>query len=116
MFALDHSEAKSWKEQEQYLEFDRFILDNYTVRIKQLTEEHLKELGGSCDVDTMQQYVLSELRKEAALTSGKYHHIASQNKAILKPIFKVFLCLTEKDNFSLCWGVLSLKEKQQAKQ
>ena len=110
MFALEKPEDSSWKEQKIYKEFDQFVLDNYTTRIKQLTENHLKELNGSCDVGVMQHYVVEELRKESALKSGKYNHIAIQNKAIFKPIFKVYLCLTEEDNFSLCWGVLTLKK------
>lgn len=110
MFALEKPEDCSWKEQKIYKEFDQFVLDNYTTRIKQLTENHLKELNGSCDVGVMQHYVVEELRKESALKSGKYNHIAIQNKAIFKSIFKVYLCLTEEDNFSLCWGVLTLKK------
>lgn len=110
MFAHEESEVVSWKEQKQYKEFDQFIIDNYTVMIKQLTENHLKELNGSYDVNNMQHYVANELRKEAALKSGKYKYLALENKAIFKPIFKVYLCLTEDDSFSLCWGVLSLKK------
>lgn len=109
MFALEKPEDSSWKEQKIYKELDQFVLDNYTTKIKQLTENHLKELNGSCDVDIMQHYVVEELRKESAFKSGKYNHIAMQNKAIFKPIFKVYLCLTEEDNFSLCWNVLTLK-------
>lgn len=110
LFALEKTEDNSWKEQEQYKEFERFVLDNYTVQIKQLTETHLKELNGNCDVNSMQQYVLKELQKETALKSGKYKYIAMENKAILKPIFKVYRCLTEDDSFGLCWGVLTLKK------
>ena len=79
MFALEKPEDSSWKEQKIYKKFDQFVLDNYTTKIKQLTENHLKELNGSCDVDIMQHYVVEELRKEPAFKSGKYNHIAMQN-------------------------------------
>ena len=108
-FALEFTESKSWKEQKEYIEFDRFLIDNYTNKINELTELKLKEMNGSCDANIMGLYVMDELRKEAALKSGKYSFYASQNKVMLKSIFKVHCSLTEEDSFRLCWGILSLK-------
>lgn len=110
MFAFEKPESNSWKEQKQYKEFDQFISKNYIDKIKQLTENHLKKLNGSCDVNNMIDYIAYELRKEEEIKDGKYKYIAMENKAIFKPIFKVYSCLTEDDSFSFCWGVLTLKK------
>ena len=109
MFAYEKAEANSWKQQKPYIEFDKFILDNYTMKIKELTIERLKNLQGTCDVNSMQRYIMEELRKEAALKSGKHKNIACDNKAVLKAIFEVYLKLNKNDVFSLCWGTLTLK-------
>ena len=34
-FALEFTESKSWKEQKEYIEFDRFLIDNYTNKINE---------------------------------------------------------------------------------
>ncbi len=110
-FALEKREEKPWKQQKQYKNFDKYILENYTALIKKLTEEHLKNTGGSCSVEVMQDYVTKEMQKDTNFTKGEYSHLALHNKAIFKSIFKVYICLTEEDSFSLCWGVLSLKNE-----
>lgn len=109
MFATGGKESKSWKSEENYKEFKEFFLENYTSTVVNLTKEYLAQHSGSCDSNDAEYFVMNELRKEAALNSGKYKFQAIENKKMLSVIFSVYLSLKEDSPFSLCWGELTLK-------
>lgn len=109
-FSLGADEIKPWKQEKKYIEFKNFFIENYIDKVKELTIKFLKENGNSCDVDEAQYYVMREIRNEAALISGKYKYEAMENKKMLSVIFKIYLSLKKEDKFTLCWGVLTLKD------
>lgn len=51
----------------------------------------------------------SSLFKTEDIKSIPYWHFVVQNRAMLDAIFAVYLSLKEDDDFSLCWGELSLR-------
>lgn len=110
MFAMGSKELKPWKYEDAYKEFKAFFLKNYTSTVMDLTEKYLAQHSGSCDSSDAEYYVMNELRKEAALNSGKYKFQAIENKKLLSVIFSVYLSLKEDAPFSLCWGELTLKK------
>ena len=103
-------EDKSWKFKSEYQEFEKFFIENYTERTKELTIEYLKANNGTCDENSAEQYVMNKLREEAGLKTGKYKYEATENKKMRRVIFKVYLSLDKNDPFSLCWGELTLKD------
>ena len=107
-FANGWAESKPWKQEKRYIEFKDFFLANYTVRVKELTVDYLKNHNGQCDAKEAEYYVMEEIRKEAALQSGTHKLAAMENKMMLSVIFTIFLSLKKEDNFSLCWGELTL--------
>ncbi len=108
-FASGYKESKPWKLQKPYVEFMEFFRDNYSEKVKELTVEYLCEHGGTCGAREAEQHVMSKLRQEAALNTGKHKFVAVQNKAMLNAIFRVYLSLKADDEFNLCWGELTLK-------
>ena len=109
-FSMGAEEDKSWKFKSEYQEFEKFFIDNYTERTKELTIEYLKANNGTCDENSAEQYVMNKLREEAGLKTGKYKYEATENKKMRRVIFKVYLSLDKNDPFSLCWGELTLKD------
>ena len=114
-FALGTGEPISWKQSKEYGEFLSFFNENYTIRVKELTLEYLNNHGGACDSDDAMHSVMEVLRKEAPLESGKYQTYGSSlinNKGMLNAIFKVYLTLSEEDDFALTWGQLNIRKKE----
>lgn len=109
-FADGLSESKPWKQEKRYIDFKDFFLANYTVRVKELTVDYLKNHNGQCDTKEAEYYVMEEIRKEAALQSGSHKFAAMENKMMLSVIFTVYLSLKKEDDFSLCWGELTLNK------
>ena len=109
-FADGLAESKPWKQEKRYIEFKDFFLANYTVRVKELTVDYLKTHNGQCDAKDAEYYVMEEIRKEAALRSGTHKFAAMENKMMLSVIFTVYLSLKKEDDFSLCWGELTLNK------
>ena len=93
----------------KYKDFKKFIIENYSSKIKILTIEYLNNTDGHCDATDAEYYVMENLRKENALRTGPYWYIAVENRAMLATIFAVYLKLKAEDSFELCWGELSLK-------
>lgn len=109
-FAEGREEDRPWKQEKRYQEFKMFFVANYTDKVKLLTKKYLQEHNGQCGVRNAQYFVMKEIRKEAALQSGEYKYIAIENKIMLNAIFAVYLSLKKDDDFSLCWGELTLNK------
>ncbi len=108
LFASGGAERPPWVQQPQYKEFKKFIIDNYSGKIKQITIQYLKEHDGHADATAAEYFVMEVLRSEPILKTGTYHYIAAENRAMLDAIFAVYLLLNSEDIFKLCWGELSL--------
>lgn len=112
LFASGNSEHIPWTQQKQYKDFKKFIIENYSVEIKRLTVDYLKNNDGRCDVADAEYFTIEQLRREKAIQTGAYRYIASENRAMLNAIFDVYLSLKPEDAFGLCWGILSLKSQE----
>lgn len=111
-FAAGNSEFPPWSQQQQYKDFKKFIIENYSVEIKRLTVDYLKNNNGHCDVTEAEYFTMEQLRQEKAIQISDYRYIALENRAMLKAIFDVYLSLKPEDAFELCWGKLSLKPQK----
>ena len=111
LFASGLPENAPWKQSKEFIEFSSFFKEYYPEKVKELTVEYLLDHNNGCDADDAMQYVMTSLRKEAALSTGKHKYMADKNRAMLNAIFKIYLSLDADDKFSLLWGELSLKEK-----
>ena len=109
LFASGDSELLPWIQQPQYKEFKKFIAENYSDKIKELTVSYLNEHNGHSDATDAEYYVMEQIRTEETLQTGKYRYIAIENRAMLHAIFSVYLSRKPEDTFELCWGELSLK-------
>jgi len=109
-FAEGREEDKPWKQEKRYHDFKKFFISNYTVQVKALTKKYLQDHSGQCDVREAQYFVMKEIRNEAALQSGEHKFVAMENKIMLNVIFSVYLSLKKDDDFSLCWGELTLNK------
>lgn len=110
LFAGNQKESKSWKEEKRYIDFDVFVRENYKGKIKELTIKYLKQKNGTCNENEVENFIMNELKKDEKLSKGEYKFIAMENKAMRRAIFKIYLSLSEEDEFSLCWGELTLKK------
>lgn len=109
LFASGNSEHIPWNQEIQYKKFKKFIFETYGSKIKSITTEYLLKNGGHCDSSEAEYFTMNQLRKEPELQKGTYWHFVVQNRAMLDAIFAVYLSLKEDDDFSLCWGELSLR-------
>lgn len=109
-FARGTKESAPWHQRKEFKEFKQFILENYSNEIRRLTVDFLKEDGGICDANLAAYHVMQALRKEKALQSGKYKFIASENRVLLEIIYDMYISREFDDEFTLCWGELSLKK------
>lgn len=109
LFSQNSKEEKTWKQEKIYVEFDKYIKDNYTSIIKELTIKYLNNHGGTCDSTDVEYFIINELRKDSELTTGPYKYTVMENKAVLKAIRKIYYSLSDEDAFFLCWGELSLR-------
>ena len=109
-FSMGMEEDRPWKLEWKYKEFEKFFVENYSNRTKELTVEYLVENNSTCDTNSAEYYVMKKIREEAGIKSGKYKYEAVDNRKMLSAIFKVYLSLEKNDPFSLCWGELTLKK------
>lgn len=109
LFASGNREHIPWNQEMQYKIFKKFIIETYGNKIKRITTEYLLKNGGHCDSNKAEYFTMNQLREEPELKKGKYWHYVVENRAMLDAIFAVYLSLKEDDDFSLCWGELSLK-------
>lgn len=104
------NEIISWRFEKSYKDFEKFFIENYSDKVKQLTIEYLKKNNNSCDVNLALYYVMDKIRDDPDLKDGNYKFEVIQNKKMVNIIFKVYLSLQEDDLFYLGWGELHLKE------
>ena len=107
-FANGLKESAPWHQDKEFREFKQFMLENYSNEIRDLTIKLLNTKGGSCDAIFAQNYVMESLRNEKALQSGKYQYMASENRVLLQIVFDIYLSKKFDNDFTLCWGELSL--------
>lgn len=107
-FANGLKESAPWHQDKEFKEFKQFMLENYSNEIRDLTIKLLNTKGGSCEAISARYYVMESLRKEKALQSGKYKDMAFQNRVLLQIIFDIYLSRKFDNDFTLCWGKLSL--------
>ncbi len=100
----------SWRFEKSYTDFQKFFIDNYSDKVKELTVQYLEINNNSCDVNLAQYYVMEKIREEPRLKDSYYKYEVTSNKKMLNAIFKVYLLLQKEDLFSLCWGELSLNK------
>ena len=113
LFASGNKELVPWNQKSNYKEFKNFIIGTYGCKIKALTTEYLSKNGGHCDSRDAEYFTMNQLRKEIELQKGPYWHFTVDNRAMLEAIFGVYLSLKPEDGFSLCWGELSLRQKNE---
>lgn len=109
-FSKGMNEIKSWRYEKSYKDFEKFFIENYSDKVKELTVEYLKKNKNSCDVNLALYYVMDKIRDDPDLKDGNYKFEVIQNKKMVNIIFKVYLSLQEDDLFYLGWGELHLKE------
>ena len=109
-FSIGMNEIISWRFEKSYKDFEKFLIENYSDKVKELTIEYLKKNKNSCDVNLALYYVMDKIRDDSDLKDGNYKFEVIQNKKMVNIIFKVYLSLQEDDLFYLCWGELHLKE------
>lgn len=114
LFASGNNELVPWNLETQYKQFKKFVIETYGCKIKALTTEYLLKNGGHCDSKEAEYFTMDQLRKEPELQKkGPYCHFLVDNGAVLDAIFGVYISLKPEDDFSLCWGELSLKQKEE---
>lgn len=113
LFAFGSKELAPWNQGSQYKKFKNFVIETYGCKIKDLTTEYLSKNGGHCDSRDAEYFTMNQLRKETELQNDPYWHFAVDNRAMLNAIFGVYLSLKPEDGFSLCWGELSLRQKNE---
>ena len=112
MFASGFSEYAPWRQQKQYKNFKKHVIENYSNEIKDLTVEYLHNQNGHCDAKQAEYFVIEKLRNKIELQNSEYHYIVLENRAMLDAIFSVYLLLKPEDPFTLCWGELSLNKQE----
>lgn len=83
LFASNSKEAKSWKQEKEYIQFSSFFRMNYSKKVKELTVEYLKKSNSKCNNSDAMFYVLNELKK--------IPNYPLKNIAII--YFKIKLCI-----------------------
>ena len=109
-FSSGKDENISWKFEKSYKDFEKFFIENYSDKVKELTVEYLKKNNNSCDANLAQYYVMEKIREDTRLKDGSYKLEVIENKKILNIIYKVYLLLQQDDLFYLCWGELNLNK------
>lgn len=110
LFSIGRNEDISWRFKKSYKDFEKFFIENYSDKVKELTVQYLKKSNHSCDVNSAQYYVMEKMREDSRLRDGNYKFEVIENKKMLNVIFKVYLLLQEDDLFCLCWGELTLNK------
>lgn len=110
-FSKGWPEQKPWKEQRDYIAFNKYLSEVYSDTIMSLSRLFLVKTDGHAPVEKVEYFVMEELRKNSDLCEGKYKYIVVENKKMLYAIFCIFLSLKETDPLSLCWGTLSIQDK-----
>ena len=109
-FSMGTNEIISWRFQKSYKDFEKFFIENYSDKVKELTIEYLKKNNNSCNVNLALYYVMDKIREDSDLKDGSYKCEVIENKKMVNTIFEVYLSLQEDDLFNLCWGELHLNE------
>lgn len=100
----------SWRFEKSYKDFEKFFIENYSDKVKELTVQYLNRNNNSCNVNLAQYHVMEKIREDSGLKNSCYKYEVTSNKKMLNAIFKVYLLLQKDDLFSLCWGELSLNK------
>lgn len=109
-FSRGIDENISWKFEKSYKDFEKFFIENYSDKVKELTIEYLKKNNNSRDVNLALYYVMDKIREDTELKDSSYEFEVIENKKMLNTIFKVYLLLQQDDLFYLCWGELNLNK------
>ena len=109
-FSMGMDENISWRFEKSYTDFQKFFIENYSDKVKELTVQYLKMNNNSCDASLAQYYVMEKIRENSGLKDSLYKYEVIENKKMLNTIYKVYLLLQEDDLFSLCWGELTLNK------
>lgn len=109
-FSIGMNENISWRFEKSYKDFEKFFIENYSDKVKELTIEYLKKNNNACDVNLALYYVMNKIREDTELKDSSYEYEVIEDKKMLNTIFKVYLSLQEDDLFYLCWGELHLNE------
>lgn len=109
-FSSGMDENISWRFEKSYKDFEKFFIENYSDKVKELTIEYLKKNNNSCDVNLALYYVMDKIREDTELKDSSYEFEVIENKKMLNTIYKVYLLLQKDDLFYLCWGELTLNK------
>ena len=71
-FSSGMDENISWKFEKSYKDFEKFFIENYSDKVKELTVEYLKKNNNSCDANLAQYYVMEKIREDTRLKNGSY--------------------------------------------
>lgn len=110
IFSSGIDENRSWKFEKSYKDFEKFFIENYSDKIKELTVEYLKKNNDSCDANLAQYYVMDKIREDSGIKDGNFKFEFIENKKMLNIIYKVYLLLKKDDLFYLSWGELNLNK------
>lgn len=109
-FSSGMDENISWRFEKSYKDFEKFFIENYSDKVKELTVQYLKKNNNSCDASLVQYYVMEKIREDPKLKYGSYKFEVIENKKMLNTIYKIYLLLQKDDLFYLCWGELTLNK------
>lgn len=109
-FSSGMDENISWRFEKSYKDFEKFFIENYSDKVKELTVQYLKKNNNSCDANLAQYYVMEKIREDSGLKDSSYKYEVIENKKMLNTIYKVYLLLKKDDLFYLCWGELTLNK------
>ena len=100
----------SWKFEKSYKDFEKFFIENYSDKVKELTVQYLKRNNNSCNVNLAQYHVMEKIREDSGLKNSIYKYEVIDNKKMLNIISRIYLLLKDDDIFYLCWGELALSK------
>lgn len=109
-FSSGIDEDISWKFEKSYKDFEKFFIENYSDKVKELTVQYLKKNNNSCNVNLAQYHVMEKIREDSGLKNSIYKYEVIDNKKMLNIISRIYLLLKDDDIFYLCWGELALSK------
>lgn len=112
-FVSGTKEREPWILDGRFKEFKKYFLETYTNKVKELTVEFLRTNSGASDSSLAEYYVIGELRKILGENDEKYKFDFMENKKVLHCISAIYRSLKSEDDFSLCWGELTLKKESE---
>ena len=71
-FSIGMNEIISWRFEKSYKDFEKFLIENYSDKVKELTIEYLKKNNNSCDVNLALYYVMDKIREDTELKDSSY--------------------------------------------